>query len=63
MPRPKATPEETKIPAPLRMRRRYLKKLREMAAAFGISPGEWVEAQVEPYLPKQKAPPESGEAS
>jgi len=44
----------------MRMRAPYLAKLREIARAFGISPGEWVEAQLEQFMPKDtdaKKPP------
>ena len=51
MPRPKLSPTDTRQPAPMRMRPAYLAKLREIARAFGISPGEWIEAQLEPFMP------------
>ncbi len=34
----------------MRMKPAHLAKLREVARAFGISAGEWVEAQVEPFM-------------
>jgi len=36
------------------MRANYLCKLREISRAFGISPGEWVEAQIESFMPSDK---------
>lgn len=60
MPRPKLPPGQFRVAAPMRMRAPYLAKLREIARAFGISPGEWVEAQLEQFMPKDtdaKKPP------
>lgn len=51
MARPKLSPAEIRVPAPIRMRPPYLAKLREIARAFGISPGQWVEVQLERFMP------------
>lgn len=53
MPRPKVSADEERTAAPIRMRRRYLKRLREMAKLCAMSPGEWIESQLEPYMPKE----------
>ncbi len=50
MSRPKLPPSQIRVPAPMRMKPAHLAKLREVARAFGISAGEWVEAQVEPFM-------------
>jgi hypothetical protein len=56
MPRHKLQSDESRKPAPMRMRPPYWQKLKGIAKAFGISPGEWTEQQVEPYMPKDGKP-------
>lgn len=56
MSRKKLKPEETRQPAPMRMIPAYWRKLKAVAKAFGISPGEWTEQQVEPHMrPEDRA--------
>jgi hypothetical protein len=50
MPRPKVSEENRKIIFPLRLKKSHGIRLRELARTFGISPGDWVEAQIEPYI-------------
>ena len=50
MARRKLSPNETRIPAPMRMLPAYWRKLKGIAAAFSISPGAWVESQIEPHM-------------
>lgn len=35
---------------PVRLRRPYKERLKVLARAFGMSPGEWIEAQLEPHM-------------
>ena len=50
MARRKLPSSETRKPAPMRMLPAYWRKLKAIAAAFRISPGAWVESQVEPHM-------------
>lgn len=61
MPRIKVAPEETRVPMPLRLRPRFKQRLHELAASWRVSPGEWVEAQLDPYMPKEKPPASKAE--
>ena len=54
MPRPKVTDEDRREVFPLRLKKAHAARLKELARAFGLSPGEWVEAQVEPYMPVER---------
>lgn len=56
MPRKKLVPQNTKQPMPLRLRPAYKARLLAVAAQFGISAGDWVESQLEPYMTKEKPP-------
>ena len=50
MARRRLSPSETRKPAPMRMLPAYWRKLKAIAGAFRISPGAWVESQLEQHM-------------